>query len=448
MQIRISQRFTFSCLILGLFLVLGSLSSAWSAEKTKMSLWIFCRYHEADDVACIKDFEREHPNVQIQYVMMPDESMYNKLGAAFVSGVGAPDMAAISNIGMGRFFKGTVEEMGLVDLTERVKKGGYWDKVPEGRWMQWMREGRIFGVAHDIHPHFLIYRKDIFEQEGIDISQLKTWNDFVEVGKKITKDLDGDGEIDRYMTQLDGAGTGGETDFWKMLGQRTRGANYFDKNHNLFIDNWVSIDTFKFYIDLFTKYHIAMPKPTSEEMQFAALKNNLVVAEVNCDWRYVEQEKFMPEMAGKWRAAPLPRWVTGSITWTEEGTSYSITKQCKDIDMAWKFYEYAYLNPEVRTRSVKKGYLSILPCTKDSWKDPFFNKSEPFLGGQKLFEMLLKFAPDVPDIYTTGYTPFIRHQMEIAVNDAGLGEKTPEEALKWVGEKVREAISEKRFGEL
>lgn len=449
MQIRISQKFTFLCLILGLFWVLGSLSSAWSAEKIKMSLWIFARWHEVDDVACIKDFERMHPNVEIQYVMMEEESMYNKLAAAFVTGMGAPDLAAISNIGMGRFFKGKVEEVGLVDLTERVKKGGYWDKVPEGRWVQWMKGDRIFGVPHDLHPHFLIYRKDIFEQGGIDISQLRTWNDFVEVGKKTTKDLDGDGEIDQYMTHLSGiGGTEIDIDIWKMLGQRTKGANYFDKDHNMFIDSWVAIDTFKFYCDLFNKYHIATAKAPSIDMQLAALKNGLVVSQIMPDWEYISVKESMPEMAGKWRVALVPRWITGSTTWTEEGTSYSITKQCKDIDMAWEFYKYAYLNPETRTRSIEKGYLSILPCTKDSWKDPFFHEPDPFLGGQSILEMLLKSAPDIPAIYTTSYTPFVRHQMEIAIVDALEGSKTSEEALKWVGEKVREAISEKRFGEL
>lgn len=447
MQIRISQKFTFLCLILGLFLVLGSLSSAWSAEKIKMSLWIFCRWHEADDKACIEDFERMHPNVEIQYVMMDEEAMYDKLAAAFVTGMGAPDMAAISNIGMGRFFKGEVREIGLVDLTERIKAGGYRDKIPESRWLQWIKEDRIFGVPHDLHPHVLIYRKDIFEQEGINISQLRTWNDFVESGKKITKDLDGDGEIDRYMTHLSGlGGTEIDIDIWKMLGQRTGGANYFDKDHNVFIDSWVAIDTFKFYCDLFNKYHIATMKASSIDMQLAALKNGLVASEIIPDWKYVEIKSFMPEMAGKWGVAAVPRWATGAPTWTEEGTSYSITKQCKDMDMAWKFYEYAYLDPEVRTRSVKEEYLSILPCTEDSWKNLFFHEPDPFLGGQKFLEMLLKVAPDIPAIYTTAYTPFVRHQMEVAIVDALEGSKTPEEALEWVGEKVRKAVSEERFG--
>jgi len=53
---------------------------------------------------------------------------------------------------------------------------------------------------------YMFYRKDLLAKEGV--TPPKTWDELLEVGKRLTKDLDGDGELDQwgYVTQ----GTPGE----------------------------------------------------------------------------------------------------------------------------------------------------------------------------------------------------------------------------------------------
>jgi len=48
----------------------------------------------------------------------------------------------------------------------------------------------------------LAYRRDLVEALGIDVSKLDTWDKFVEVGRQVSRDLDGDGIIDRYMLDM------------------------------------------------------------------------------------------------------------------------------------------------------------------------------------------------------------------------------------------------------
>ncbi len=55
----------------------------------------------------------------------------------------------------------------------------------------------------------LAYRKDLLDSLGVDASQLDTWDKFVEVGRRLSKDLNGDGIIDRYMIDLRYDGTWG-----------------------------------------------------------------------------------------------------------------------------------------------------------------------------------------------------------------------------------------------
>jgi len=66
--------------------------------------------------------------------------------------------------------------------------------------------GGLYRIAWGNGGSYVYYRKDLFAKEGV--SPPKTWDEFIDVAKKLTKDLDGDGKIDQwgYVTQ----GTPGE----------------------------------------------------------------------------------------------------------------------------------------------------------------------------------------------------------------------------------------------
>ncbi len=53
-----------------------------------------------------------------------------------------------------------------------------------------------------MHPVLLCYRADLVEQAGIDVTQIKTWDDFVRLMSPLIADLDGDGRPDRYLLNM------------------------------------------------------------------------------------------------------------------------------------------------------------------------------------------------------------------------------------------------------
>ena len=46
----------------------------------------------------------------------------------------------------------------------------------------------MFALPHDVHPVMLAYRRDLFEQLGIDVNKLTTWDEFARVGRQVTQD--------------------------------------------------------------------------------------------------------------------------------------------------------------------------------------------------------------------------------------------------------------------
>ncbi|MEY8762675.1 MULTISPECIES: ABC transporter substrate-binding protein [Clostridium] len=52
-------------------------------------------------------------------------------------------------------------------------------------------KGSLYALPWDTYPKAIVYRKDIFYQEGVDVNNIKTWSDYIEVGRKIKKNTGG-----------------------------------------------------------------------------------------------------------------------------------------------------------------------------------------------------------------------------------------------------------------
>ena len=71
-----------------------------------------------------------------------------------------------------------------------------------------------FPVA--LQPQAIIYRKDRFKEAGLEIP--KTWDEFVECAKALTKDTDGDGEVDQWGFGMVGSNnSSGQSRFMSYL---------------------------------------------------------------------------------------------------------------------------------------------------------------------------------------------------------------------------------------
>ncbi|MGI6558382.1 MAG: ABC transporter substrate-binding protein [Limnochordia bacterium] len=81
-------------------------------------------------------------------------------------------------------------------------------------------------------PHVLWYRKDLFEEKGLDVP--KTWSEWLHAAKELTIDTDGDGKPDIYgmLQYLYDTEPQAITNL-----MYTSGASTFDENGNVAINS-------------------------------------------------------------------------------------------------------------------------------------------------------------------------------------------------------------------
>jgi arabinosaccharide transport system substrate-binding protein len=396
----------------------------------------------------IAEFEKQN-NVTVQVQVVDQAALQGRLQAAMQAGADAPDMVELLYGTLGVFTKGPLEDVGFLDLTDRVDAAGLREKLVTSRFSMWSNRGRIFGLPHDVHPVMLIYRRDLVEQLGIDVNKLSTWDEFCRVGRKVaTKDLNGDGVADRYMVDLPADGSDA-----LRLTMLQRGVGLFNDRGEVAFDDPRTVDTICWYVRQ-TKGPDKISVPCGWGQTLArAMIDGRCLFYICPDWRTMQIQADIPSLYVMLAVMPLPAWTEGGIrTSTWGGCGMAITKSCKRPDLAWKLAQFLYYDKSQLGQ--RYAATNILPPLKEAWSQPELNEPRPFFSDQKLGRVYADLAPQVPaEIYTPFSTQASMRLSEAYTNtsvyydahgEAGLRDYAASE-VKRCAELVRKQMSRNRF---
>lgn len=420
-----------------------------AAEKPDLVLAAFAAEHVTAYRSVLAKFEREnHCNVQLQLV--DQRALQDRLQSSLEVGADVPDMVELLYGTFGIFTMGRVEDVKLIDLTPRINAEKLTDRVVANRFPRWSSRGHVFALPHDVHPVMLVYRRDLCEQLGIDVSQLTTWDKFVAVGKTLKdKKLPGDAPQRRYMIDLDYAGN----DTLKLL-LFQRGGGMFDAKGRVIFDSPEAVDTVCWYVKQ-THGENPVGYGCGAGSNFSrAMMDGLCLFYLCPDWRAKQIMNDVPGLSGKLAVMPLPAWREGGPrTSTWGGTGLAITKQCRNPELAWKLAVYLYYDAgQVGPRFAE---TFILPPLRDAWQDPAIRDTPvPFYSGQKIGAEFAALADDVPRDFDTAYGSQANGKLSEAYTNAadyydrrgeiGLREFTAAE-LKRCADQVRRLMARNVF---
>ncbi len=280
-----------STIVAGLLLIVGR----WGGQATRPDLVLvtFSRLHVDFYEKAVPAFEQKH-GVKVRIQLSDIRALTSRLQAAMIAGTEVPDLVEIEKGSMGYFTKGPLEDIGFVDLTDRLQAEGLFDAMVTSRFSLWTTRGRTFALPHDVHPVMLAYRRDIVENLGIDVAAIKTWDDFAAMGRRITDDLDGNGVTDRYALDLPTA----STDILELLILQ-RGGAIFDAEGNVAFDSPIVADTICWYVRQTTgKTRISFPAGSGQTMSKIML-DGLVVFYFAPDWRSKQVRNRRPRHGWK-----------------------------------------------------------------------------------------------------------------------------------------------------
>lgn len=341
-------------------------------------------------------FEAKH-GVKVALNLVHSRALQTRLQNAIMAGAEVPDLVELQENHLAFFTRGPVKDVGFTDLTDVLTREGLRERLVESRLSLWMYQGRVFAAPHDVHPVMLMYRADIVEELGIDVSKLETWDDFVEVGRNVVKDLDGDGVPDRYMIDLPVSAAWG-----LLILLRQRDVSLFDENGNLTFNRPETVDTIIWYArQVAGKDRIAFECGWGQPF-YKAMFDGLVLFYIAPDWRSYTTQMDAPGLAGKMKLMPLPAWTKGGRrTSVWGGTGLAITKASERQDLAWELAKELYFQPKELGK--RFATTNIIPPLKDAWDLPEFREPNPYFSGQAIGAMYAKLAAETPVSWGSPY---------------------------------------------
>lgn len=187
-----------------------------SSGEGSVSLTVLCGYAGEDPhgqyVYQYADaYMEEHPGVTIEIQAISTNDIYTKLSAMATTPDDLPEVfftsadavATLHDLGLTQDLSGLLPD----DLKAEFANGVI-DSCMLGE------EIAYFPIA--LQPQAIIYRKDRFEEAGLSIP--KTWDEFVECAKVLTKDTDGDGQNDEWGFGMVGSNnSSGQSRFMSYL---------------------------------------------------------------------------------------------------------------------------------------------------------------------------------------------------------------------------------------
>lgn len=365
-------------------------------HRDGLEFWTFTRNHARIYTPLIGQWDERVAQTgegqRVNLFTLESLAMQRRVLNGFWAGTPLADLLEVES---GWFYKtvaGPIEDVGFTDLTDRLRAEGIDARINPPSFSPWTSRGRIFGLPHDVHPVLLAYRSDIVEDElGIDVSQIKTWDDFARVMRAVSKDMDDDGRSDRYALNF----WFNDADALEVL-MLQAGGGTFDTDDRIIVSCEANAKVLATAVHwCFGPGRIAISAPDFDAGGNQLRLDGKVVCALMPDWLAGVWKNDLPQLGGKIKLMPLPAWEPGGRrTSVRGGTMLGIPKATDSFEDAWALAKYLYLSKEV-ARQLFEGNNIISPVMT-YWDEDFYHQPDPFFGGQASGTLFIEQAPNVP----------------------------------------------------
>jgi len=370
-------------------------------------------YSEADVRAMTDAFTKANPDITVNLEFVPYEGLHDKTVLAQGSG-GGYDVVLFDVIWPAEYASNNV----LVDVTDRITPAMK-DGVLPGAWTTVEYEGKRYGLPWILDTKYLFYNKEILEKAGIK-NPPKTWDELAEQAKIIKEKGILDTPISWSWAQAEAV----ICDYTTLV-SAYKGEFLKDGKPAFQTDG--GLDALKYMVD---SYKSGLTNPNSKEFLEEDVRRVFQNGEAAfaLNWTYMYNMANDPKdskVAGKVGVVPAPGVAGKSEVSAVNGSmGLGITSTSKHQDEAWKYIEY------MTSQATQNAYAKLsLPIWTSSYDDP------AVADGQE--EMIAAAKVALAAMYPRPTTPKYQElstALQLAIQEALLGQSTPEDALNTAAE--------------
>lgn len=362
-------------------LVALSASGSAFADQTKLTIWSWNVAASALK-STLEGFNKQYPDIKVDVQDLGNQQVFDKmLAACAAGGDGLPDIVTVEN------FEAEIFWNRFPDCFTNLKELGYNEdiqkKFPEFKRTELEIGDVAYAMPWDSGPVAVFYRRDFYEKAGVDPATIKTWDDFIAAGKKISAANPG-----VVMSQAD---FNGDSEWFRMLSNE-QGCGYFSTDgQNITINQPACVAALQKVKDMKDAGTLTAANWDEKIQSNTAGK---VASQMYGGWYEGSVRSNSPDLSGKWGVYLMPSMTAdGPHAANLGGSSLAIASNSQNKEAAWKYLSYALGTNEGQIAMLKS--FGLVPSLLSAVDDPFVNQPQPYWGNQKVWADILSTLPKI-----------------------------------------------------
>ncbi|MBI4557023.1 MAG: sugar ABC transporter substrate-binding protein [Candidatus Hydrogenedentes bacterium] len=412
-------------LIAALWVVSGcSVSDAGDRMVLRFNFWGTFRDLEFWKTV-VADFEAANPDIKIRLEYITGDYGF-KLPLLMVSNTAADIILMDDELYPAYAARGYLED--LAPYIERDRSGLGLDEFLPTSLQSFTYRGLVAALPWDGFAVLIFYNKDLFDREGIPYpSNDWTWQEYREIAKRLTKDLDGDGRVDQYGSLINFGWLDVEPIVWSY------GADILNEDRTRFAMNSPrALEALNFIYDIKYKDHsvawIGEMEGMLGDVQLLTGRVGMTPAGLFLMMTLVTHE----HEGMRWGVAHMPVGPYGDRHTRVSWDGIAINKSTPYKEEAWRFIKYVLSEP---AQKLVGEMGRALPVRRD-FALKYFVKPDTEAEEERALEATEygKLTPITPKYME------LREAMNMEFDMLNIGKITPKEALDRMEPKVDEVL--------
>ncbi|TXJ16842.1 sugar ABC transporter substrate-binding protein [Brachyspira aalborgi] len=349
--------------------------------ETEITVWAWNVAAKAL-VESAKSFNQKYPRIKVnvqEYGLA--QNVYERYSVILSSGVGVPDIIQIESDYVQTFAETYPQYFfdmnGYIDIDGKVD--------PSKISTSYDSEGKLVSIPWDSGPVVMFYREDLFNQAGIDINSIITFEDYISAGKKLKEKFPNITMTGLPFTQ--------DENLFRCLLVANK-SYYLNNKGEITVASSKAIETLQMIKRLIDE---GVAKNTINwDGGIVANKNGELASWIMGGWWGGTIKDQMPEMKGKWKIAPIPAFPDGARASSSGGAGLSITasepiKQAAALE----FIKESLMNVDNQLMMYEK--YSLFPSYLPTYDDARFLKSDDYFGDD-FNKILADVTKEIPNV--------------------------------------------------
>ncbi|WP_446898268.1 ABC transporter substrate-binding protein [Clostridium sp. LBM24168] len=304
----------------------------------------------------------------------------------------------------------------ILDLTNLISS--YRNNIIYNKLHNDIYKDKVYAVPWESIPRLVIYRRDIFKNKGINVMDIKTWQDYIDIGKKLNR------ETGKYFM-----GNDLSTNDLNLILANQLGSSYFNNNEKLDFESEKWSRIFELEKQMYSQNTII--NFDSEKEVIDAASRGSILAFIATSYSAHNLMNAMPESKKMWGVMNLPAFEQGGNTSASlGGINLIVNKNSKNIKLANAFIKFAITDDKLQIELLDK--YGRIPVYKDSYSFKDINKSIEYFD-DSIWKLFIISQQGASNIEYTKYFPEVKNKLNSILRPNNIKQKDTKTIISYIG---------------